>query len=490
MARLFVTDDGAETDLDLGHYERFLSSRTSERNSFTAGKVYNTVIHNERKGEYLGETIQVIPHITDEIKRRIELAGEGFDFCLVEVGGTCGDIESLPFLEAIRQFSVAIGRAHSLFFHLTLLPYISAAGEIKTKPTQHSVKELRSIGIQPDALICRSENNIDDALKKKISLFTNVAEEAVFSAEDTDTIYSVPDNFANQGVDDWVIDYFNLQKSTNNLHIWNDIVDRIKNPIDSIKIALISKYMGSDAYKSVNESLLHAGIRHQIKVHIEHINAENVERDGADKYIADYDGVLVPGGFGSRGINGKLMAIEYARKNKVPFFGICLGMQLAIIEYARNELYWQDANSTELKQDCTKPVIALVTEWQDVDGKFNYRDEDSDIGGTMRLGAQKTVFVANSLAESIYNLPAVNERHRHRYEVNALYVEQLKQAGICFSGYSEKRDLVEIIELPQNQHPWFLACQFHPELKSTPRDGHPLFLSFAKAAWDYKKSKG
>ncbi len=483
---VFVTDDGAETDLDLGHYERFLSTRTSRKNSFTAGKVYNSVINNERQGKYLGETIQVIPHITDEIKRRIMVAGEGFDFCLVEVGGTCGDIESLPFLEAIRQFSVTIGRKRSLFVHLTLLPYISAAGEIKTKPTQHSVKELRSIGIQPDVLICRSETTISDKLKSKISLFTNVSQAAVFSAEDTDTIYSVPANFSKQKLDKWVIEYFNLQKSENNLHSWDDIVYRIKNPTDEINIALISKYMGSDSYKSINESLLHAGIRHQIKVNVEHIDAEKIEKSTAQQCLSNYDGILVPGGFGSRGTQGKILAINYARENKIPFLGICLGMQLAIIEYAQNVLQWEDVNSTELDQKCKTPVIALVSEWQDADGTVNYRNNTSDVGGTMRLGAQKTILSSNSLAHKIYNCSTTEERHRHRYEVNELYVKQLEEVGIQFSGYSEDKNLVEIIELPTDKHPWFFACQFHPELKSTPREGHPIFLSFTQVAWDLK----
>lgn len=484
---VFVTEDGAETDLDLGHYERFLSLKTSEKNSFTAGKVYDEVIREERKGKYLGKTIQVIPHITNEIKRRIKLAGEGYDFCLVEVGGTSGDIESLPFQEAIRQMSIDLSRKYTLFIHLTLLPYVSVTDELKTKPTQHSVKELRSIGIQPDILICRSEKSISKELKEKIALFTSVSLQAVFSAEDVESIYSIPHYFSKQGLDNWVVEYFNLFNTNSDLNIWNDIISRIESPkAVTVTIAMVGKYVELiDAYKSVNEALLHTGIRRQIKVEIKHIDSESIEQEGLQS-LANVDGVLVPGGFGKRGSQGKLETIRFARENKVPFLGICLGMQLAVIEYAQNVVGLQDANSTEFSQYCKIRLVAIVEEWNNKDGSTKNFSNNS--GGTMRLGSQSFKIASNTLAEAIYQTNEGAERHRHRYEVNEKEIKPLLDKGFRIGSRSVPDQLIETIELSEQDHPWFFGCQFHPELKSNPREGHPVFLSFVDAAINRKNS--
>lgn len=484
---VFVTDDGAETDLDLGHYERFVQRHFTRRNSFSTGQVYETVIRNERRGDYLGGTVQVIPHITDEIKNRIQMAAAGYDVVLVEVGGTVGDIESLPFLEAIRQLSIEVGRDRSLFMHLTLLPYISVAGEVKTKPTQHSVKELRSIGIQPDILVCRSEQALEASERRKIALFTNVEEKAVINSLDADSIYSVPRMLHEQGLDDLVVNRLSINAPEVDLSDWDAVVSAQKNPKTTVDIAMVGKYVDlTEAYKSLIESLVHAGIHTKTKVNIEYIDSEELETAGLDS-LKNKDAILVPGGFGERGVEGKMLAIRYARENKIPYLGICLGMQLAVVEYARNVAGMTDAHSSELNPETPFPVVALITEWTDEEGNKIVRDESVDLGGTMRLGGQNCLLVEGSKIHQAYGDTVVRERHRHRYEVNDGYIAKLEQAGLTFAGRSEDGNLVETIELAD--HPWFVACQFHPEFTSTPRNGHPLFSAFVEAANRYKKGE-
>lgn len=482
---VFVTDDGAETDLDLGHYERFVERHFTRLNSFSAGQVYETVIRNERRGDYLGGTVQIIPHITDEIKQRILNAATGFDVVLVEVGGTVGDIESLPFLEAIRQLSLEVGRSRSLFMHLTLLPYIAAAGEVKTKPTQHSVKELRSIGIQPDVLVCRSEIPLQESEKRKISLFTNVEERAVINSLDADTIYSVPRMLHEQGLDDLVIERLNIECNEIDLSDWDAVVKAQLNPEKSVEIAMVGKYVDlTEAYKSLIESLIHAGIHTNTRVNIDYIDSEELEATDLG-VLKDKDAILVPGGFGERGVEGKIAAIRYARENKIPYLGICLGMQMAVVEYARNVAGLVDAHSTELNPDTPHPIVALITEWTDENGDKIERDETDDLGGTMRLGGQNCILTAGSKIRAAYGSDEIRERHRHRYEVNNGYVAKLEAAGLLFSGHSKEGNLVETVEIAD--HPWFVACQFHPEFTSTPRKGHPLFTAFVEAAYRYRK---
>lgn len=481
---VFVTEDGAETDLDLGHYERFIRTKMTRRNNFTTGRVYETVLRKERRGDYLGGTVQVIPHITDEIKRRILEGGRDVDVALVEIGGTVGDIESQPFLEAVRQLKVELG-SRALLMHLTLVPYIATAGETKTKPTQHSVKELRSIGLQPDILLCRSEKMVDEDSRRKIALFTNVAERAVVPLPDADTIYSIPRLLQSFGLDQIVVELLGLQCHEADLSEWDKVVDGKLNPVNSVTISMVGKYMELlDAYKSLIEALTHAGIHTSTKVNINYIDAERVEQEGVD-ILKDADAILVPGGFGERGVEGKLMAVQYARENKVPYLGICLGMQSVVIEFARNVLGLKGANSTEFDRNSPHPVIGLITEWITSDGEVEKRDESSDLGGTMRLGAQECRLVPGSNARNIYGADVIVERHRHRYEVNNNYVDQLQKAGLKIGGWSADDTLVEMVEIPD--HPWFVACQFHPEFTSTPRDGHRLFTAFVKAALANKK---
>ncbi len=483
---VFVTEDGAETDLDLGHYERFLKTTMAKKNNFTAGQVYDSVLRRERKGEYLGATVQVIPHITDEIKRRVYLSSEGMDVTLIEVGGTVGDIESLPFLEAIRQMRFELGSERSLFIHLTLVPYIRSAGEIKTKPTQHSVKELRSIGIQPDILICRSERPIPIAERRKIALFTNVEEKAVISAVDADSIYRIPLLLHEQGLDDIVVNKLRLDVPPADLTEWKSVVDALTSPVKEVTIAIVGKYVDhSDAYKSLNEALIHAGIHTRTKVHLNYIDSEIIEDEGVAR-LKNVDAILVPGGFGERGIEGKIATVRYARENKIPYLGICLGMQVAVIEFARDVAGLEGAHSTEFLPKSPHPVIGLITEWMAESGQLETRDENSDLGGSMRLGAQQCRLQADSLAFSMYQKDVITERHRHRYEFNGQYIEKLEKAGMTFSGKSIDGRLVEVIELAD--HPWFLACQFHPEFTSTPRKGHPLFSGFVAAATKHKKT--
>ena len=483
---VFVTEDGAETDLDLGHYERFLKTTMAKKNNFTAGQVYDSVLRRERKGEYLGATVQVIPHITDEIKRRVYLSSEGMDVTLIEVGGTVGDIESLPFLEAIRQMRFELGSERSLFIHLTLVPYIRSAGEIKTKPTQHSVKELRSIGIQPDILICRSERPIPVAERRKIALFTNVEEKAVISAVDADSIYRIPLMLHEQGLDDIVVNKLRLDVPPADLTEWKLVVEALTSPIKEVTIAIVGKYVDhSDAYKSLNEALIHAGIHTRTKVHLNYIDSEIIEDEGVAR-LKNVDAILVPGGFGERGIEGKIATARFARENKIPYLGICLGMQVAVIEFARDVAGLEGAHSTEFLPKSPHPVIGLITEWMAESGQLETRDENSDLGGSMRLGAQQCCLHTDSLAFSMYQKDVITERHRHRYEFNGQYIEKLEKAGMIFSGKSIDGRLVEVIELAD--HPWFLACQFHPEFTSTPRKGHPLFSGFVAAATKHKKT--
>ncbi len=485
---VFVTDDGAETDLDLGHYERFISSRMAKRNNFTAGQIYETVIKKERRGEYLGKTVQVIPHITDEIKTHVKRGAEGAEVAIVEVGGTVGDIESLPFLEAIRQMGFEEGRDNTCYIHLTLLPWIPTAGELKTKPTQHSVKELREIGIQPDLLLCRSDRALPEDERYKIALFTNVASEAVISAVDASSIYQIPGLLHAQKMDEIVCRKLNITAKPADLSSWEKICDALAHPKQEVNIAFVGKYVDlTESYKSLTEALIHAGIHTESKVRIHYMDSEDIERDGTS-VLEPMDAILVPGGFGKRGTEGKMKAIQFARENKKPYLGICLGMQLAVIEYARNVANLKDANSTEFNPDSPHPLVGLITEWQDADGKVEIRSEDSDLGGTMRLGAQKCPIEAGTLAAQIYG-KEVNERHRHRYEVNNHYVDQLKAAGLVISARTPTEQLCEMVELPQNVHPWFVACQFHPEFTSNPRTGHPLFKSYIEAALKYKGSK-
>ena len=478
---VFVTDDGAETDLDLGHYERFISSKMSKRNNFTTGQIYETVIKKERRGEYLGKTVQVIPHITDEIKAHIKRGAEGADVAIVEVGGTVGDIESLPFLEAIRQMGFEEGRNNACYVHLTLLPWIPTAGELKTKPTQHSVKELREIGIQPDILLCRAEREIPEDEKRKIALFTNVPFEAVISAIDSDSIYKIPGLLHEQMMDEIVCHKLNILAKAADLSAWQKITHAVANPKAQVDIAFVGKYVDlTESYKSLTEALIHAGIHTESKVKIHYIDSEDIEKSGTDS-LHNMDAILIPGGFGVRGTEGKIAAIQYARENKVPYLGICLGMQLAVIEFARNVAGLKDANSTEFNPSTEHKLIGLIDEWQDATGKIEKRNEHSDLGGTMRLGAQSSPIEPDTLAASIYG-SEVNERHRHRYEVNNHYVDQLKAAGLVVSARTPREELCEMIELPQTEHPWFVACQFHPEFTSNPRYGHPLFKAYVQAA--------
>ncbi len=477
---VFVTDDGAETDLDLGHYERFIRTTMSRDNNFTTGLIYGNVIAKERRGDYLGATVQVIPHVTDEIKRSILDKTKNFDVVLVEIGGTVGDIESLPFLEAIRQIRMELGSHRTLFIHLTLVPYLASAGEIKTKPTQHSVKELRSIGIQPDVLICRCQRLLSDSERRKTSLFTNVEERAVFTSQDMNSIYQIPMNLHAQGLDDIVLEKLNLQANPANLSEWQRVVDLQQQPEHEVNIAFVGKYVNyADAYKSLTEALIHAGIHTCTRVNIHYIDAEEIERSGI-QILKTADAILVPGGFGIRGVEGMIKTAQFARENGVPYLGICLGLQIAVIELARHKTKMTSANSTEFDNHTQYPVIALVTEWMTEAGLKEYRDTNSDLGGSMRLGAQKCRLVASSLAEKIYGKDIISERHRHRYEVNEKLLPELEKVGLKISGRSLNGSLVEMIELPD--HPWFVATQFHPEFLSTPRDGHPLFTAFVKAA--------
>jgi len=482
---VFVTEDGAETDLDLGHYERFLKTTMAKRNNFTTGQVYDSVLRRERKGEYLGATVQVIPHITDEIKRRVYLSAEGMDVAIVEVGGTVGDIESLPFLEAIRQMRFELGAERSLFIHLTLVPYIRSAGEIKTKPTQHSVKELRSIGIQPDILICRSEQAIPVSDRRKIALFTNVEEKAVISAIDADSIYRIPLLLHEQGLDNIVVNKLRLDVPPADLTEWKTVVEALTHPVNEVTVAIVGKYVDhSDAYKSLNEALIHAGIRTRTKVNINYIDSEIIEDEGVGR-LKDVDAILVPGGFGERGVEGKIATVRFARENKIPYLGICLGMQAAVIEFARDVAGLEGAHSTEFLPKSPHPVIGLITEWMAESGQLETRDENSDLGGSMRLGGQQCRLQSDSLAFQLYQKDVITERHRHRYEFNNQYLEKLEKAGMRFSGKSIDGRLVEVVEILD--HPWFLACQFHPEFTSTPRKGHPLFSGFVLAAYQHKK---
>jgi CTP synthase len=477
---VFVTDDGAETDLDLGHYVRFVRSPVSQRNNFTTGRVYESVIRRERRGDYLGGTVQVIPHITDEIKRRILEGSKGYDVALIEIGGTVGDIESLPFLEAIRQLGVELGRERAIYMHLTLVPYIRTAGEVKTKPTQHSVKELRSIGIQPDILLCRSEVTLPDEERRKISLFTNVDFDAVISAIDADTIYRIPRMLHAQKLDEIVLRKLHLPSGVADLSEWDRVVEAQTKPDRIVDIAMVGKYVNLiDAYKSLNEALLHAGIQTRTRVNIHYFDSERFEREGTT-VLEQMDAILVPGGFGERGVEGKIAAVQFARESGKPYLGICLGMQVAVIEFARHVAGMTDAHSTEFRKDTTHPVIALITEWRDESGELIQRDEQSDLGGTMRLGAQRCHLQSDTRAAIAYGQTEINERHRHRYEFNNGYEKTLSDAGLVFSGWSAENHLVETIELPA--HPFFIACQFHPEFHSTPRDGHPLFTAFVQAA--------
>lgn len=482
---VFVTDDGAETDLDLGHYERFIRTKMTRKNNFTTGRIYSDVLRKERRGDYLGATIQVIPHITNAIKERVIEGANGFDVAIVEIGGTVGDIESLPFLEAIRQLAVDVGRAHTLFMHLTLVPYLPSSGEVKTKPTQHSVKELLSIGIQPDILICRSDRAVPANERAKIALFCNVPEKAVISLKDVDSIYKIPALLKSQGLDSYVCNRFHLECPEADLSEWEQVIYEEANPVGEVTIGMVGKYTElPDAYKSVNEALKHGGLKNRLTVHIRYIDSEDLETKGVD-LLKDLDGILIPGGFGYRGVEGKIIAAQYARENKIPYLGICLGMQVALIEFARNVAGIKDANSTEFVKDCENPVVALITEWSDESGEVVQRNENSDLGGTMRLGAQICHLEPDSLIHKMYNKNSIIERHRHRYEVNNNLLDEIVKAGLKVTGLSTDRKLVEIIENPD--HPWFVACQFHPEFTSTPRDGHPLFSGFIRAAKEHQQ---
>ena len=477
---VFVTDDGAETDLDLGHYERFVRTTMTKKNNFTTGRIYENVIMKERRGDYLGATVQVIPHVTDEIKQNIIEGANGADVAMVEIGGTVGDIESLPFLEAIRQLGIEVGRDNALFMHLTLLPYIPTAGELKTKPTQHSVKELRSIGIQPDILMCRADRPIPKDERRKIALFTNVEPRAVIEARDVDSIYKIPGLLHEQELDQIVVEKLRIQAPPADLHEWQAFVTAMANPTGTATIAMVGKYMDlTESYKSLSESLIHAGVHTRTHVNIRYIDSERIEREGTS-LLADVDAILVPGGFGERGIEGKIATVKYAREQQIPYLGICLGMQVAVIEYARNVAGMKDANSTEFNVNTPYPVIAMISEWQEIDGRIAKHSADSNKGGTMRLGGQKCLLEAGSKARAIYGSDAIIERHRHRYEFNNHYKAALEKVGLRFSGKSVDGKLMEMIEIPA--HPYFIACQFHPEFTSRPRDGHPLFSSFITAA--------
>jgi len=480
---VFVTEDGSETDLDLGHYERFLKTKMSKVNNFTTGQIYETVLKKERRGDYLGGTVQVIPHITDEIKRKV-IEGAGVsDIAIVEIGGTVGDIESQPFLEAIRQMKLELGADRTLFIHLTLVPYLSSAGETKTKPTQHSVKEMLSHGLQPDLLVCRSESPLSDEDKAKIALFTNVEKKAVISMPDVDSIYRIPIELNNQNVDDLVLKKLDLRCKKADLEDWKKVVDADLNPKGTVKIAMVGKYTElADAYKSLNEALKHGGLQHKLKILINYVDSEALTREDIFDKLGDSDAILVPGGFGERGIEGMIFAVQYARENKIPYLGICLGLQIAVIEFARNVLGLKSANSTEFDKDSADPVIGLIHEWIGSDGGLETRDENSDLGGTMRLGSQDCLLSASSITKTLYSKGVIRERHRHRYEVNNHYVENLEASGLNVVGRSKHKNLVEVIEI--KEHPWFVACQFHPEFTSNPREGHPLFSGFIEAAKD------
>ena len=498
---VFVTDDGAETDLDLGHYERFIETRMRKTNNFTTGQIYQSVLEKERRGDYLGKTVQVIPHVTNEIqafiKRGAENAIKGLatkaqksdqpiDVAIVEIGGTVGDIESLPFLEAVRQMSLKLGVGMTAFVHLSYVPWIAAAGELKTKPTQHTAQKLREIGIQADALLCRADRLIPDEEREKISLFSNVALSGVISMPDVDTIYKVPRVLHEQGLDQLICDKLRLDVPPANLKRWDDLVAATANPKTSVNIAMVGKYTDfSDSYKSLNEALRHAGLKNNAKVNISYIDSENITADNANQ-LDKFDALLVPGGFGERGVEGKITAVGYARTQKIPYLGICLGMQVATIEFARNAAGLAGANSTEFDKDAKHPVIALITEWKDADGTVKVRDEKSDLGGTMRLGAQSSDVAKGTLAHSIYG-DVVTERHRHRYEANVNYLDQLRKAGLVISALTQREQLTEIVELPKSVHPWFIGVQFHPEFKSTPWDGHPLFNAYIAAALEHQK---
>ncbi|MEL0322140.1 MAG: CTP synthase, partial [Gammaproteobacteria bacterium] len=483
---VFVTDDGAETDLDLGHYERFIRTRMTQRNNFTAGRVYEDVLRKERRGDYLGGTVQVIPHITDEIKHKIIAGAQDADVAIVEIGGTVGDIESLPFLEAVRQLRQELGSSRALLMHLTLVPYIATAGETKTKPTQHSVKELRSIGLQPDVLICRSDHEIDISSRKKIALFTNVEERAVIPLKDADTIYRIPSMLHEQGLDQLIVDKLSLECQDADLSEWVRVVDAHLNPLKSVEIAMVGKYMDLlDAYKSLIEAMIHAGIQTRTRVNFRYIDSEDIEKRGLD-LLDGVDAILVPGGFGERGMEGKIAAVCHARENKIPYLGICLGMQAAVIEFARHVAGLDGATSSEFEPAAEHPVIALITEWTKADGTREIRTEESDLGGTMRLGAEECRLTPGSKVSEVYDAEVVSERHRHRWEFNNDYLDRLSDAGLKIAGRSIDGTLVEVVEV--DDHPWFVGCQFHPEFTSTPRDGHPLFTSFVEAAITYSKT--
>ena len=483
---VFVTKDGAETDLDLGHYERFVRAPMGRRNNLTAGQIYWNVLRKERRGEYLGDTVQVIPHITDEIKECIRQGAADSEVCLVEIGGTVGDIESLPFLETIRQMRIELGERRSIFLHLTLVPYIGAAGELKTKPTQHSVKELRSIGIQPDILLCRTDRPLPDAERRKIALFTNVPEQAVINCIDADTIYRIPRMLHDQGLDDLVVERFGVEAEPSDLSEWDAVVHGLENASREVRIAMVGKYVElAESYKSLSEALAHAGIHTGTRVEIRYVDSEEIERAGVG-CLMDAHAVLVPGGFGKRGIEGKIQAVRYARENRVPYLGICLGMQVAVIEYARHRAGLEDADSTEFNRTTPYPVIALVTEWVGKDGALERRGEHSELGGTMRLGAQEVRLRRESRMRAVYGTDIISERHRHRYEFNNTYMDPLQDAGLQIAGKTIDGTLVEVVEVPD--HPWFIGCQFHAEFKSTPRDGHPLFNGFVEAANAFRQS--
>ena len=490
---VFVTEDGAETDLDLGHYERFISSKMRKANNFTTGQIYESVLRKERKGEYLGKTVQVIPHITNEIQDFIARGAEQSwagqtDVAIVEIGGTVGDIESLPFLEAVRQMSLRMGRNSAAFIHLTLVPFIASAGELKTKPTQHSVQKLREIGIIPHALLCRADRPIPDEERAKISLFSNVPLDAVISVWDADSIYKIPSMLHKQGLDNLICEVLAINPPQADLSVWDKLVFGLEHPKHQVRVAMVGKYVDlTESYKSLSEALIHAGIHTRSKINIHYMDSENIEKQGTDCLVG-MDAILVPGGFGKRGVEGKIMAIHYARENRIPYLGICLGLQLAVIEYARDKASMEGAHSTEFNPDTPYPVIGLITEWRTREGQLEMRDAKSDLGGSMRLGGQECSLKEGSLAKKIYGADTIIERHRHRYEVNNAYLPQLEKVGLRVSGLSAVETLCEMIELPQDEHPWFVACQFHPEFTSTPRSGHPLFKSFVEAA--IKSSEG
>ncbi|MFN3957237.1 MULTISPECIES: CTP synthase [Tepidimonas] len=486
---VFVTDDGAETDLDLGHYERFITTRMKRSNNFTTGQIYKSVLEKERRGDYLGKTVQVIPHVTNEIQTFIQRGAEGVDVAIAEIGGTVGDIESLPFLEAARQMSLRLGPNNAAFVHLTYVPYIAAAGELKTKPTQHTVQKLREIGIQPDALLCRADRVIPDEEREKISLFTNVPLWGVISMPDVDTIYKVPRVLHEQGLDGLICDKLRLHTPPANLKRWDDLVYEVEHPQGEVRIAMVGKYVDlSDSYKSLNEALRHAGLKNHVRVAITYIDSETLDDDKVAERLGGFDAILVPGGFGKRGVEGKIRAARYAREQRVPYLGICLGMQVATIEFARHVAGLEGANSTEFDPHTPHPVIALIDEWLDADGTLQKRDANTDLGGTMRLGAQSADVLPGTLAYQIYG-PVVTERHRHRYEANTQYLDRLRQAGLVISALTQREQLTEIVELPQDVHPWFMGVQFHPEFKSTPWDGHPLFNAYIAAALRHQQQR-